>query len=288
MTDNLLGALVLLLAIFPGVLGGRIYHLLVGVDWREKEWQSALRLLGFSIFGATLYSVFASWVHLLPPTHLFPATYITVAADPRLIARLVFLPYTGHLIGGTLAGLGAALATRALARFSSGSAHPCAWDDFIRRYAPGHWVTVGLTNGEAYAGKLLYADVGVASGERDLVLGEPAVYEPGSGNYIATSHQHLFITAANLSSIATYYDPAMDNRTVQPSQLLFTGEANEQKHTAVTGAAESGSRGEGGLPPHHSVAPSVGPATASPADTQAVVLGTEQVKVRVPAKLVGE
>jgi hypothetical protein len=286
--DNLLSVLVLLLAIFPGALGGRIYRLLVGVDWREKEWQGALRLLGFSIFGVTLYSLFASWLHLLPPTHLFPSTYITVAADPGLVARLVFLPYTGHLIGGTLSGLGAALATRVLARFSSSSAHPCAWDDFIRRYAPGHWVTVGLTNGEVYAGKLLYADVGVASEERDLVLGEPARYESDSGNYVATSHQHLFITAANLSSIATYYDPAMDQRTVQPSELLFTGEADEQRDTAVTGAAESGSRREGGLPPHHSISPTVRPTTASSADSQTVVSATEQMKVRVPSKLVGE
>jgi hypothetical protein len=294
MTENLLGALVLLLAVFPGAIGGRIYRSLVGVDWREKEWQGVLRLLGFSVFGATLYSVAASWLHLLPPTHLFPTTYIAVAADPAIVARLVFLPYAGvflpyagHLIGGTVGGLVAATGTRALARFSSSSAHPCAWDDFVRRHAPGHWVTVGLMNGEVYAGKLVNADVAVASGERDLVLGEPALYDAVSGNYVATPHQQLFISAANLSSIATYYEPAIDQRTVPPGQLLFAGGEDESKDTDAA-TSEPGSRGEGWLPAQHAVPPAFRATTTPSTNPEEIAQGRVPVKVRTASKLIGD
>ena len=246
-----------------------------------------LRLLGFSVFGATLYSVFASWVELPPPTHLFPTTYNAVAADPSLVARLVFFPYAGHLVGGTIGGLIAAVGSRALARFSSSSAHPSAWDDFVRRGAPGHWVTVGLTNGEVYAGKLLNADVAVASGERDLVLGEPALYDATSCNYIATSHQQLFISATNLSSIATYYDPSTDVRTVPPGQTLFSGEHDEKTDAVASAPTESRTMGEGRLSAQHALPPPVRTTTASAPNTEKVV-NAGSTKVLAGSKRIGE
>lgn len=269
MPENLLGLMVLLLTILPGLLGERIYRSLVGVDWREKDWRTVLRLLGLSVSGVTMYALAAAPAHLPPPTHLFPSTYIAAASAPNALAWSVFLPYAGHLLGGTVAGAIAALGSRFLGRFSSKSVHPSAWDDFIRRSAPGHWVTVGLTNGEVYAGRVGFADVGVASAERDLILEEPALYSSETGEYTATSHQHLFISAANLASIATYYEPNKDSRTVPPGEFLFPTRKDEEDRTAAE-TTESGLGGERRLPPQPSDTAAVGPSPAAAANPQKV------------------
>ncbi len=48
--------LIIALVILPGLLGDRVYKLLVGIDWREKEWRGILRLIAFSVAGAALYT----------------------------------------------------------------------------------------------------------------------------------------------------------------------------------------------------------------------------------------
>jgi hypothetical protein len=276
MPENLLAALVLLLVILPGMGAERIYRSLVGVNWREKDWQTVLRLLGFSVSGVTIYSLVAAVVRLPPPTHLFPATYQTAALNPSTLAGAVFLPYAGHFLGGTIAGATAAIISRFLGRFSSNSVHPSAWDDFIRQSAPGHWVTVGLANGEVYAGRLGFTDVGVASGDRDLILEEPALYMPLTGQYMATTHQHLFISAANLVSIATYYDEARDSRTVPPGESLFPAGRNEQIQpaSAVEPATPEPRVGrEGRLSPQSTDAQAIGTASTASAHAEAIESG---------------
>ena len=95
-----------------------------------------------------------------------------------------------------------------------------------RSYAPKHWVVVGLTNGEVYAGKLKNSDVAVAMEDRDLVLEEPCAYNAKSNQYIAVSYQHLFVPAATWFSIAVIYDPK-DNRMVPVGESLFTAQGKQ-------------------------------------------------------------
>ena len=130
------------------------------------------------------------------------------------------------MLGSVIAAALAICAAKVLARFSSRSPYPGAWDDFARLYAPKRWVVVGLTNGRVYAGKLKSSDVAVAMEDRDLVLEEPCAYNAKSKQYIAVSYQHLFIPAATWFSIAAVSDPE-DDRTVPVGESLFTAQGKQ-------------------------------------------------------------
>jgi Family of unknown function (DUF6338) len=220
MPDSVTAVLIALIAVFPGLMGNSVYRSLLGVDWREKEWHSVLRLLGFSVIGIVLYSICAFQFGFLPPAHLFPETYESLQPNQEDLRSVVF-PYIGHLAGGIVAGVLGAWGTKLLARVASGSAYPSAWDDFARTYAPRHWVIVSLSSGDVYAGKLKNVDVAVAAGDRDLVLEEPCIFDETVGNYRATNYQYLFIPAAELFSIAAVYDVKLDKRILTVGELLF-------------------------------------------------------------------
>ncbi|MDP9350525.1 MAG: hypothetical protein M3P51_03140 [Chloroflexota bacterium] len=215
--------LIALIAVFPGLIGDRVYRSIVGADWREKDWQAILRLMGFSVVGAALYSVAAHAWGWPAPVHLVPATYTTI--DPQGADLLaIFLPYVGHLAGGLLAGSLGAVGARVLAFLAASSVHLSAWDDFTKVYAPRRWVVVSLESGEVYAGKLKAADTSVAAAERDLVLEEPALYQEDSGQYISTPYQYLFVAATTVYSIAAVYEPTKDSRVVPVGEPIFQTE----------------------------------------------------------------
>lgn len=222
MPTTITAVIIILVCVFPGVLGDRVYRTLVGIDWREKQFGTSLRLIGFSIIGAVIYSLIAELLTLPPPLHLFPSEWEALAADHKRLGSILF-PYSGHLVGGIIAGIIAAYGIKFIAKLSRASEFPCAWDAFARRYAPKHWVIVGLSNGDVYAGILKNADVSVAAADRDLVLEEPCLYDKESSNYQATSYQHLFIAANTIFSIATVHDPKLEKRMVSVGKNLFKG-----------------------------------------------------------------
>ncbi len=72
------GAVIVLLAILPGFVGDYIYRSFTRVDWREKDWRSVLRLLGFSVVGAALYSLVAELFHWPAPIHKVHASLLAI------------------------------------------------------------------------------------------------------------------------------------------------------------------------------------------------------------------
>jgi len=225
MPDTVASVLIIVIAVFPGLIGDRIYRSLVGVDWREKEWQGILRLIGFSVVGLTIYALIAEGLDWSPPLHILPTVYTNLSPDNMKFSQ-IFLPYGGHLVGGSFAGLLGAAGAKILAKFSYRSVYPSAWDEFIRSHVPNHWVVLGFESGEVYAGKLKVADVSSSSDERDLVLEEPALYDPEAGTYTSTSYQYLFIKAKTVYSIAAVHEPT-DNRIVPIGQVIFQGGKDE-------------------------------------------------------------
>ena len=219
MPTSIAAALVLAFAMLPGFIGNRVYESFVGFDWRERQWRAVMRLCGFSVVGAALYTLFASWLDLAPPLHLFPGTFRSLTPASSALVQLSGA-YVGHVLGSVVAGVLAISSAKLLARFSSTSLYPAAWDDFVRKHVPKHWVVVGLTNGRVYAGKLKNSDVAVAMEDRDLVLEEPCAYDEKSGEYTALSYQYLFVPAATWFSIAVVSD-SDDIRTVPVGELLF-------------------------------------------------------------------
>jgi len=235
MPVSVTGLLIILIAIFPGLLGNRIYQSLIGTDWRERDFQIILRLIGFSVIGVVLYTVIAGLLDFPPPLHLLPSTYASISSTTESFNK-IFFPYIGHLCGGSLAGILAFFWAWVLAKVSSSSVFPSAWDDFVRTYAPKHWVIVGLMNGEIYAGKLKTANVAVSSEDRDIVLEEPCLYEKDTGNYKALNYQYLFISSENLFSLAAVHDPGIDRRIVPIGEYLFKGDLQDEHPRKTTDA----------------------------------------------------
>lgn len=186
----------------PGFAGERLYNALVGADWREKDWQRILRLVLFSTIGLGLYVVIGRLFGWHSPLYVFPNSFSSGAINPDTL-HLLFLPYFGHCIGATLVGLLAAINRKMLGRwYPFQSPYPAVWDEFLRSYAPKHWVVITLSNGDVYAGFIKSADKSVASSERDIVLAEPAQYDEAQKTYIALRYQYLFLPATMVSLIA--------------------------------------------------------------------------------------
>ena len=238
MPTSVSGLLIALIALFPGLIGNRVYQTLVGVDWREKEWRSLMRLLGFSVVGLAIYAIPAGAFGWPAPVHVFPVTYQNVTPATKNL-NYIFIPYAGHLVGGFLAGLLGAWGTMLFARVSSSSAYPGSWDDFARKRAPGHWVIVGLTNGNAYAGKLANVDFAVSAADRDLVLEEPCQLDPATNRYMALNYQYMFISASSLFSIAAVYNSKIDGRTVPVGESLFEGGQDVQERAHPPAATKA-------------------------------------------------
>jgi hypothetical protein len=173
-------------AILPGVPGERIDTMIVGWDWREDKWWRTLRLLAFSLSGLSAYAIVASFVSAPLPAYVSPHTMEFLR--PEQIGPLA-IAFLGHVAGAAICGGGAAYTIRALARLTSVSVYLSAWNQFIDSCSKGRWVTVGLTNGQVYAGYIDKADVSVAASERDIILREPALYDDTQRAYRTTPYQ---------------------------------------------------------------------------------------------------
>ena len=225
MLKELWPVLILALVVFPGVPGDRIYRKVVGVDWREKEWQSVLRLISFSLGGLIIY-VIADWRGSYPPIYLFPESFKDGSITPATLRHAV-IPYVGHLVGAGFVGFVAALFAKLTAHWVS--VYPSAWDHFIRTSVPKHLVIVSLTNRDAYAGIIKNVDLSVPQSERDIVLGEPALYDESANDYIALAYSSLFLPASLISSIAVVHDSNLDkHRLSEVGHSIFKEEKSDE------------------------------------------------------------
>jgi hypothetical protein len=167
------------------------------------------------------------------------------------------LPWLGHLAGGGVVGVLAAGSARIVARITSSTALPGSWDAFVKGSAPDRWVVVTLKAGDVFAGVVRVADVGVATEDRDLVLGEPALLDPKTGKYIMTPYHEIFLPAALIQNLAVL--PRANDARVgpEPGAELF---AKEDEHverqraepSASTPTESGGEDREGGISPESS------------------------------------
>jgi len=161
MPSTLSGLMVAALLGLPGLLGEAVYRRWVGVDWREKEWLSVLRVITFGVLGLAVYVLMATALHLPEPRHVFPWAYEQARLESTPL-WLLALPLLLHALCSLLVGFVTALAGVVIARWSGTTRSPSAWDEFVRRILPGHWVIVGLRSGESYSGRLIHTDLSVA------------------------------------------------------------------------------------------------------------------------------
>lgn len=224
--NSVVALLIAAFAILPGVPGERIYTMLVGWDWREDKWWRTLRLLAFSLVGLSAYAVTGAFLDVPLPVYISPKALEALLPDQITELAIAFL---GHVVGAAASGFAAGYAVRALARLTSRSAYSSAWDHFINSCAKGRWVTVGLANGQVYAGYVDKADVSVAASDRDIILREPALYTDAEKVYRATPYQTMFLLGSTIASIAAVTDPGGDKRITTAGEDLFGKETTSGK-----------------------------------------------------------
>lgn len=221
MPDTIVAALILVLAVVPGSLGVYVFAVVNGADWRQKDWEAAVQHVAFSVIGLLAYVLAARLLNLLPAAHVTPSAYRTVDAATL---HLLLLPYVGHLAGGALIGLLAALGDRIVSRLSKSSFHASAWNSFATTSLQDRWVVATLTSGDIFAGRIGVADVGVAAAERDIVLREPALFDPTKQNYLATPFYEIFLPSALVQNVGVLARDADQRLGPQPGQPLFPQE----------------------------------------------------------------
>ena len=222
--NSIAALLIAAFAILPGVPGERIYTTLVGWDWREDKWWRTLRLLTFSLVGLAAYAIVADLISAPMPAYVSPTALEHLRSDHLAVLGIAFL---GHLTGAAICGLVSGYGIRLLARLTSRSAYSSAWDHFINSCAKSRWVTVGLTNGQVYAGYVDKADVSVAANERDIILREPALYDEAEKAYRTTPYQTMFLLGSTIASVAAVTDPGGDQRITSTGEDLFREETDD-------------------------------------------------------------
>jgi len=226
MPDTIIGLIILLFAVLPGVPAYSIYKTFFGSDWRETEWDKIITVVIFSLLGIVTYIIVSTIIRLPSPIYIIPATF---NPDTFGVASLlpIALSVTGHFVFSILIAIVAVLITRFFGRWTPSTPYPAAWDDFIRQDVQRHWVVVRLTNNEAYAGYIKNADASVSQSERDIVLAEPALYSEKEKNYRTIPYRQLFLPASMISSIATVHDPDSDKRITKIGTNLFTEDVDD-------------------------------------------------------------
>jgi len=214
-----MGVLIAAFAVLPGLPAEKLYSFFVGSNWREDKWSRTLRLLAFSLFGLAGYSLVATHIGAPLPQYISAKAFDQLAPNQLGAFAAAFL---GHVVGATFF-----VGTRVLARLSARSAYSSAWDHFIKSCVRDHWVTVGLNNGDVYAGYIETAESSVAAAERDIVLREPALYDQRLMRYRSLPYQSLFLLASTIGSVAVIFDAARDKRMTRIGGSPFAEGGND-------------------------------------------------------------
>jgi hypothetical protein len=220
MPTEISSLLILILAILPGIPGERIFSRFTGSDWREKEWETIIRILIFSVIGLLVYSSLSPLLKLPEPLYIFPSTFSAEKVDSINLPSLS-IAYLCHWLTSALFGLIIGYISHLIAKKTPSLIYPSTWDIFIKKHVHLHWVIISLNNKEIYAGMLSVADLSVQTSERDIVLEEPALYIEEDNNYKSLQYKAIFIPASLISSIAVVHDPDVDQRVTQVNTYLF-------------------------------------------------------------------
>ena len=236
MPTSIATATVIALALIPGAFGAYVWALVNGQDWREKEWESAIRFLGFSVLGLGLYVIGALGLGLPAAIHVLPSTYEAAALNAGALSG-IFLPYLGHIVSSAVVGGAAAWAHRGISALRGSSSQPSTWDHFLKNAVPNHWVVVTLKSGDVYAGYVQTAEESAPSTERDVILRNPAKFDEGLNNYRVTSLRDMFIPAELIQNLGTVRSEAELSAAPVVDALLFPARANDERQdTAPTQA----------------------------------------------------
>jgi len=190
-------------AILPGVPGERIYTMLVGWDWREDKWWRTLRLLAFSLVGLSVYAIAAPVLSAPMPVYISPRAMELLRTNQVGQLAVAFL---GHVVCAAFTGVAAGYAEKLVALLTARSEYSNAWDHFVNLSAKKQWVTVGLANGQVYAGYIDKADMSVAAAERDMILREPRLFDEKDRAFRVTRNKSMFLLGSTIVAVSVVRD----------------------------------------------------------------------------------
>jgi hypothetical protein len=230
-------ALLIGVALVPGIPADGLYGYIRGVDRRERIFTYLLRIFLFSTAGLV-----TAWLLSIAIGHrvvhgVVANTHTFAASDPADVLLL----YLGQcLFAIAIAGVSAALITRydLVVRDT--------WDRFVSKEVPNRWVLVTLVSGTTYAGRLKAADVEAAQRERDVMLEEPAIYRDEIKNYELLPYRSLFLKASLIATVAVVYNDELDKatRTTKVGDYLFPKrDEHEHRESTQHPAASGGGAG---------------------------------------------
>jgi len=168
--------LITLFALLPDVLGDRAFGLFVGRRWLEKDFDNALRVVGYSVAGLLVHAMAADRFGFPAPVHVLSSTPMGASVTADQLSTLA-LGYFGHCLTSAVIGVVTGLVSMgALKAYPSGiDGHRGAWEQFVRDCVRERWVVVRLRDGGSYVGILVQTDTPCRPDHRDLILKEPAV-----------------------------------------------------------------------------------------------------------------
>lgn len=223
---TLTGLFVFLVALIPGVPGEALFNRHAWQDWREETWVRVVRIVLISIFGLLAYSLISAFVFrpLLGgglPLHVFPTTF-TQSFSPQMLGPLA-VGYLGHSVSALVVGDLSGRAYGHIAEETGLLKAPPVWDEFAGDLMHNRWIILELESGEVVAGIPVGADTEVPQSERDIVVREPAFWDPEKQTYIASPLQFYFVPAAHVQSVAVYQDKEQDaERITTPGEPIFS------------------------------------------------------------------
>lgn len=221
MVDTISALLILIFAVIPGILGNGIYELIIGSNWKEELFSKTVRIVGFSFFGLIFYILIGVQYFNLPvPIYIFPETYTAAQITNSQLIQAAQAWFMNFVVATLIAVIYAFSIKIVFRRFNI-THLPDTWDKLVRSKVAEHWVVVNLKGGGSYLGMLESANISVDAKDRDILLLEPARYEPKINNYVAINVQYLFIAGSFISSVGTV-PTSTDDRITQIGELIFT------------------------------------------------------------------
>jgi hypothetical protein len=244
--------LVLLFVIVPGFLADSVFRLTYG-ERRLTDFERTVRSLIFSAFGLLAYLAvvqaldaavghlpryggLASWI--VSPPYL-QALGDTAGKTGVVLGFRAFLPFLLHTLVTVLLALswGGILSrpwaerwySRSTGRSAGGSAWQILWGRLHPTESPARWLTVRLSGGLRVMGRLQAAND--LTEEKDLVLGDPWIWDAEKGDWFAENTRYIFIPAGKIESIAL---------SPGGSEVALTGFLGELTATAHEGDTDAG------------------------------------------------
>ena len=96
--------LITLFALLPDVLGDRAFGLFVGRRWLEKDFDYALRVVGYSVAGLLVHAMAADRFGFPAPVHVLSSTPMGASVTADQLSTLA-LGYFGHCLPSAVIGV---------------------------------------------------------------------------------------------------------------------------------------------------------------------------------------